>query len=106
MPQRPALAPERSSSYAAEHVVDKARELVSLPSTDGLAIESLDRSFCFYHIRGAKLERIQTQEREWTELSPKDILQHLVLRTPVAVWLEGRIILRPVEWVKPYLHIE
>ena len=104
MPQRPALAPERPS-YDAETLRDKTRKLASLPSTDGLAIESLDRSFCFYRIRGAKLERIQTQEREWTELSAKDILQHLVLRTPVALWLESRIVLKPVDWVKPYLHV-
>ena len=103
MPQRPALAPERPN-YDTKPLSDKQGELLSLPATDGLAIESLDRSFCFYRIRGAKLERIQSQEREWTELSPQDILQHLVLRTPVAVWLEGRIILKPVEWVKPYLH--
>jgi hypothetical protein len=104
MPQRPALAPERLG-YIAEPLLDKTLKLASLPSTDGLAVESLDRSFCFYRIRGAKLERIQSQEREWTELSSQDILQHLVLRTPVAQWLENRMVLKPVDGVKPYLHL-
>jgi hypothetical protein len=41
-------------------------------------VESLDRSFSFYRIREALLERIQPKEVEWTELTPQDILQHLV----------------------------
>ena len=104
MPQRPALAPERPS-YNAEPSQAKPAPLLSLPSSVGIAVESLDRSFCFYCIRGAKLERIQEHERQWTELSEQDILQHLLLRTPVAVWLEDRIVMTPVEWVRPYLHI-
>jgi hypothetical protein len=102
MPQRPALAPERPTSSRVS--LPTSPFTVSLSSSVGIAVESLDRSFCFYRIRGAKLERIQDHEGEWTELSSQDILQHLVLRTPVAVWLEERIVLRPVDWVKPYLH--
>lgn len=82
------------------------RELRSLPSSMGLAVECLDGSFAFYRIRGATLERIQEQERTWTEVPAEDILQHLVLQTPVAVWLESRMVLRPAEWVKPYFHSE
>lgn len=81
-------------------------ELRSLPSSAGLAVECLDGSFAFYRIRGGVLERIQDQERIWTELSAEDILQHLVLHTPVAVWLESRMVLRPADWVKPYFHTE
>jgi hypothetical protein len=104
MPQRPALAPERPIVNP-EGPLGKRGELLSLPSSLGIAVKSLDRSFCFYRIRGGRLERIQDHECEWTELSPPDILQHLVLRTPVATWLEDRIVLTPAEWVKPYLHI-
>lgn len=81
-------------------------ELRSLPSSVGLAVECLDGSFAFYRIRGSTLERIQEQERAWTQMSPGDILQHLVLQTPVAVWLESRMVLQPAEWVKPYFHTE
>ncbi|MGE5204899.1 MAG: hypothetical protein ACM3PW_04740 [Chlamydiota bacterium] len=81
-------------------------ELRTLPSSVGLAVECLDGSFAFYRIRGSVLERIQEQERAWTEMSPQDILQHLVLHTPVAVWLESRMVLQPAEWVKPYFHTE
>jgi hypothetical protein len=52
------------------------------------------------------VERIQPKEVEWTAVTPQDILQHLVLRTPVAVWLESRIVLRPADWVRPYLYTE
>lgn len=103
MPQRPALAPERPTRT--EPFPAKRGHFVSLSSSVGIAVESLDRSFCFYRVQGAKLERIQDHEREWTELSPQDILQHLVLGTPVAVWLEGRIALKPVDWAKRYLQI-
>lgn len=82
------------------------RELRSLPSSVGLAVECLDGSFAFYRIRGGSLERIQGQERAWTEVPPEDILQHLVLHTPVAVWLESRVVLKPADWVKPYFHTE
>ena len=82
------------------------RELRSLPSSVGLAVECLNGSFAFYRIRGSTLERIQDSERIWTELSAEDILQHLVLHTPVAVWLESRMVLKPAEWVKPYFHTE
>jgi hypothetical protein len=82
------------------------RELRSLPSSTGLAVECLDGSFAFYRIRGGALERIQDQERKWTEVPAEDILQHLVLQTPVAVWLESRMVLKPAEWVKPYFHAE
>ena len=104
MPQKPALATMRPNCDA-KSLSEKQDKLLSLPATDGLAIESLDRSFCFYRVIDAKLERIQTREREWTELSTQDILQHLVLRTPLAVWLETRIVLTPVDWVTPYLHV-
>ena len=83
-----------------------SRELRSLPSSVGLAVECLDGSFAFYRIRGSALERIQDQERTWTEVPAEDILQHLVLQTPVAVWLESRMVLKPAEWVKPYFHTE
>lgn len=82
------------------------RELRSLPSSVGLAVECLDGSFAFYRIRGDKLERIEHPDKEWTELTSQDILQHLVLHTPVAVWLEDRMVLRPAEWVKSYFHTE
>ena len=82
------------------------RELRSLPSSVGLAVECLDGSFAFYRIRGSVLERIQDMERSWTEVPAEDILQHLVLQTPVAVWLESRMVLKPAEWVKPYFHTE
>ena len=82
------------------------RELRSLPSSVGLAVECLDGSFAFYRIRGSTLERIQYSERAWTEVGAPDILQHLVLNTPVAVWLESRMVLKPAEWVKPYFHTE
>ena len=82
------------------------RNLRNLPSSAGLAVECLDGSLAFYRIREGVLERIQDQERSWTEVSPEDILQHLVLNTPVAAWLESRIVLRPAEWVKPYFHTE
>ena len=82
------------------------RELRSLPSSVGLAVEGLDGSFAFYRIRGGALERIQDQERTWTEVAAEDILQHLVLQTPVAVWLESRMVLKPADWVKPYFHTE
>ncbi|HLK33606.1 MAG TPA: hypothetical protein VKT29_10990 [Terriglobales bacterium] len=82
------------------------RELRSLPSSVGLAVECLDGSFSFYRIRDGRLEKIDSQEREWTEVRAPDILQHLVLHTPVAVWLESRMVLKPAEWVKPYFHTE
>lgn len=82
------------------------RELRSLPSSVGLAVECLDGSFAFYRVRQGKLERIEHQQKDWTELSAQDILQHLVLHTPVAVWLENRVVLRPAEWVKSYFHTE
>jgi hypothetical protein len=82
------------------------RELRSLPSSVGLAVECLDGSFAFYRIRGSLLERIQDLERSWTEVPAEDILQHLVLQTPVAVWLESRMVLKPADWVKPYFHTE
>jgi hypothetical protein len=82
------------------------RELRSLPSSVGLAVECLDGSFAFYRIREGKLERIEGREREWSEVGSQDILQHLVLHTPVAVWLESRMVLKPAEWVKPYFHAE
>ena len=82
------------------------RELRSLPSSVGLAVECLDGSFAFYRIRGGALERIKDQERSWTEVPSEDILQHLVLQTPVAVWLESRMVLKPADWVKPYFHTE
>ena len=82
------------------------RELRSLPSSVGLAVECLDGSFAFYRIRGSTLERIQDSERAWTEVGAPDILQHLVLNTPVAIWLESRMVLKPAEWVKPYFHTE
>ncbi len=82
------------------------RELRSLPSSVGLAVECLDGSFAFYRVHGGALERIQGQERAWTEVPAEDILQHLVLQTPVAVWLESRMVLKPAEWVKPYFHTE
>ena len=82
------------------------RELRSLPSSVGLAVECLDGSFAFYRIRESRLERIENQQKEWTEVPAQDILQHLVLRTPVAVWLESRMVLQPAEWVKPYVHTQ
>ena len=82
------------------------RELRSLPSSVGLAVECLDGSFAFYRIRGSLLERIQDLERSWTEVPAEDILQHLVLQTPVAVWLESRMVLKPADWVKPYFYKE
>lgn len=82
------------------------RDLRSLPSSVGLAVECLDGSFAFYRIRGSTLERIQDAERTWTEVAAPDILQHLVLNTPVAIWLESRMVLKPAEWVKPYFHTE
>ena len=82
------------------------RELRSLPSSVGLAVECLDGSFAFYRIRGSILERTQDEERSWTEVPPVDILQHLVLHTPVAAWLESRMVLKPADWVKPYIHSE
>jgi len=82
------------------------RELRILPSSVGLAVECLDGSFAFYRIRGSLLERIQDLERSWTEVPAEDILQHLVLQTPVAVWLESRMVLKPADWVKPYFHTE
>jgi len=88
------------------HPSSICRELRSLPSSVGLAVECLDGSFAFYRIRGSKLERIEHQQKDWTELSAQDILQHLVLQTPVAAWLENRMVLRPAEWVKYYCHTE
>ncbi|HLX75788.1 MAG TPA: hypothetical protein VKR26_13660 [Terriglobales bacterium] len=82
------------------------RELRSLPSSAGLAVECLDGSFAFYRIREGILERIQGPETAWTEVLAEDILQHLVLQTPVAVWLESRMVLKPADWVKPYFHTE
>jgi hypothetical protein len=82
------------------------RELRSLPSSVGLAVECLDGSFAFYRIRGGTLERTQELERGWTQVPAEDILQHLVLHTPVAAWLESRLVLKPAEWVKPYFHTE
>jgi hypothetical protein len=99
-----ALAPERPG-HDTERFMNERVERSSLASSPGIAVESIDRSFSFYRVRGAKLERIQDHERGWTELSLQDIRQHLVLRTPVAIWLGGRIALRPVDWVKTYLHV-
>lgn len=76
---------------------------VELPSCAAIAVQSLDHSSCFYRVQEGQLQRMQEHESEWTALSPDDILQHLVLRTPVAVWLEDRIVLQPAGWVKPYL---
>jgi hypothetical protein len=103
MPQKPALA-AKPSGMMSQLSPNSRPSLCTLPSSVGIAVESLDRSFAFYSIRAERLERIQDHEREWTELTPQDILQHLVLGTPVAVWLENRIVLRPVDWVRPHLH--
>ena len=54
MPQKPALATMRPNCDA-KSLSEKQDKLLSLPATDGLAIESLDRSFCFYRVIDAKL---------------------------------------------------
>lgn len=103
MPQRPAMAPERPSSTSERFPAERSTS-VELPSSVAIAVQSLDHTFCFY-VQEGHLQRMKEHENEWTVLSPEDILQHLVLRTPVAVWLADRIILKPADWVKPYLQI-
>jgi len=81
-----------------------SQQLRSLPSSVGIAVECLDGTFAFYRVREGRLEKIEGGERDWSQVPPEDILQHLVLRTPVGIWLESRVVLRPAEWVKPYFH--
>ncbi len=88
----------------ARHPAERSTS-VELPSSAAIAVQSLDHSFCFYRVQEGHLQRMQEHETEWTVLSPEDILQHLVLGTPVAVWLADRLILKPADWVKPYLQI-
>lgn len=90
MTQRPAIAPERPTGTG-EGVLTERSTSVGLPASAAIAVQSLDHSFCFYRVQEGHVQRVQEHESEWTALSPEDILQHLVLRTPVAVWLGDRI---------------
>jgi hypothetical protein len=81
MAQKPALVTEKPRTSTRPPPVNP-EQLPSLSSSAGIAVECLDGSFAFYRTWEARVERIQPKEVEWTELTPQDILQHLVLRTP------------------------
>jgi hypothetical protein len=80
MAQKTAWGTEQPRTITRPPSVNSQQSL-NLPSSPGIAVESLDGSFGFYRTWEARVERIQPKEVEWTELTPQDILQHLVLRT-------------------------
>jgi hypothetical protein len=63
-------------------------ELRSYPSHAYIAIECLDGSFAFYRFWNERLECTDGQCSEWREVPADDMLQHVVLRTPVGLWLD------------------
>ena len=74
------------------------------PTNNGIIVELLDGSFAWYRIIDDRLEVRHAEDRWWSEVSAEDILQHLLLNTPVATWLHDRMILQPAEAVRP-LHL-
>ena len=75
------------------------------PTRNGIVVELLDGSFAWYRIADGRLEVRHSDDRWWSEVPAEDILQHLVLDSPVATWLHDRMILQPAEAVRPYVHL-
>ena len=63
-----------------------------------------DGSWAWYQIVGGRLEVRYSDDRWWSVVPPEDILQHLVLDTPVGAWLQNRILLKPAAEIEPYVH--
>ena len=62
-----------------------------------LVVDFGDGELNFCRIRSGQLEFRSTrwQPPHWFQLTPEDILQHLMLQTPVAAWLKSRMKLGP-----------
>lgn len=71
----------------------RAGELRSYSSLWYIAIECFDGSFAFYRLWNGRLECTEGQCSEWSEVPADDMLQHVMLRTPVGVWLDRFFIL-------------
>ena len=85
------------SMYAGERKVFATR--------NGIVVELLGGSFAWYRISNGRLEVRHSEDRWWSDVPLEDILQHLVLNSPVATWLHDRMILQPAEEVRPYVHL-
>ena len=67
----------------------RSDELRSYPFLSYIAIEYVDGSFAFYRLWNGRLECTGGQCSEWSQVPADDILQHVVLGTPVGLWLDG-----------------
>ena len=85
------------SMYAGERKV--------FPTRNGIVVELLGGSFAWYRISNGRLEVRHSEDRWWSDVPLEDILQHLVLNSPVATWLHDRMIPQPAEEVRPYVHL-
>jgi YHS domain-containing protein len=61
-----------------------------------------------YGIKDGQLEffTCRSQSPTWYPLTPEEILQHVVLHTPVAVWLHVRLRLQAVDVIHPSQSLE
>jgi hypothetical protein len=62
-----------------------------IPGRDRLVLGFSDDALQRYRVRDGKLEFQTAIDSDWHALTPDEILQHLMLQTPVANWLRARI---------------
>jgi hypothetical protein len=70
----------------------------SYPFLSYIAVECLDGSFAFYRFWNGRLEHNEGECSEWSEVPAEKVFQHLLLRTPVGIRLEGVFAVKSLEW--------
>ena len=62
-----------------------------IPGRDRLSLSFADSSIQRYRVRDGKVEFQKGTLAEWHALTPEEIVQHLMLDTPLANWLHERV---------------
>jgi hypothetical protein len=64
---------------------------MAIPGRNVLLLAFADNAVQRYRVRDGRLEFQTEIDSIWHTVAPEEILQHLMLQTPVAEWLRGRI---------------
>ena len=73
-----------------------------------LRIDFADGDVDVYRVRDGQLEFFTRRSHNpaWYPLTPEEIMQHLVLHTPIATWLRVRLRLMAIDLIRPSQSLE